>query len=106
MKQYIPLKRSRFGIKVFELCEHGYVWNFLVYQGTGGELAIGYGDMASVPKSACIVMTLARHLLGQGYCIWIDRFYSSPDLFAELQSRQTEASILHVRHQQCTDICC
>ncbi|CAK9796542.1 PiggyBac transposable element-derived protein 4 [Anthophora plagiata] len=34
-KQYIPLNRSRFGIKIFVLCdsESGYIWNFCVYTG-------------------------------------------------------------------------
>lgn len=34
IKQYIPAKRSRFGIKLFVLCESsGYVWKVEVYQG-------------------------------------------------------------------------
>ena len=34
-KQYIPAKRSRFGIKIFQVCESktGYSYKFLVYQG-------------------------------------------------------------------------
>jgi len=33
-KQYIPLKRSRFGIKLFMLCEDGgYTYRFQVYTG-------------------------------------------------------------------------
>jgi hypothetical protein len=34
--QYIPSKRSRFGMKIYKLCESstGYVWNFIVYNGT------------------------------------------------------------------------
>ena len=33
-KQYIPMKRSRFGIKMFSLCEDtGYLWNSYVYLG-------------------------------------------------------------------------
>jgi len=34
-KQYIPKKRSRFGIKTFELCDSktGYLWNYIVYTG-------------------------------------------------------------------------
>jgi len=35
IKQYLPLKASKFGIKTFELCESttGYLWCFLVYTG-------------------------------------------------------------------------
>ena len=33
-KQYIPMKRARFGIKMFSLCEtSGYLWNSFVYLG-------------------------------------------------------------------------
>ena len=33
-KQYIPNKRTRFGIKLFSLCEDsGYLWNSYVYMG-------------------------------------------------------------------------
>ena len=34
-KQYIPKKRSRFGIKSFELCDcsTSYLWNFIIYSG-------------------------------------------------------------------------
>lgn len=34
-KQYMPLKRARFGVKFFVLCESssGYIWNMLMYMG-------------------------------------------------------------------------
>ena len=34
-KQYIPLKRSRWGIKFFVLCDSalGYIWNTFIYVG-------------------------------------------------------------------------
>ena len=33
-RQYIPIKRSRFGIKIYSLCdETGYIWNSEVYTG-------------------------------------------------------------------------
>lgn len=33
--QYVPSKRSHYGIKIYKLCESNsrYVWNFLVYSG-------------------------------------------------------------------------
>jgi hypothetical protein len=35
IKQYLPLKTSKFGIQTFELCESriGYLWRFLVCTG-------------------------------------------------------------------------
>lgn len=39
-KQYMPLKRARFGIKSFLLCESesGYIWNSVIYTGKGTNL--------------------------------------------------------------------
>jgi hypothetical protein len=36
-KVYMPSKRARFVIKLFELCEakSGYVWNLIIYFGQG-----------------------------------------------------------------------
>ena len=36
-KQYIPTKRARFGIKLYQLCESetGYIWNSIIYTGKG-----------------------------------------------------------------------
>ena len=35
MKQYILLKRARFGLKSYELCESGsgYIWNSIIHTG-------------------------------------------------------------------------
>jgi len=35
IRQYLPLKASKFGMKTFELCKSrtGYLWCFLVYKG-------------------------------------------------------------------------
>ncbi|KAJ8932575.1 hypothetical protein NQ318_020684 [Aromia moschata] len=45
--QYIPLKRARFGIKTYMLCESksGYVWNFIIYTGKQTNLDADYKDL-------------------------------------------------------------
>lgn len=47
--QYIPLKRARFGIKTYLLCESktGYVYSFIIYTGKGTALGIR--------RSSCIL---------------------------------------------------
>jgi hypothetical protein len=89
MKQYIPLKRARFGLKSYELCESasGYIWKSLVHIGTAMKL----DDSNDGLTSSRIVMTLARDLLGKGYSIFMDNWYSSPSLFRQLHMNQTDA---------------
>ena len=88
-KQYIPKKRSRFGIKSFELCDcsTSYLWNFIIYSGRETDL-----DADSVHSQGTkVVMKLASDLLGVGRCCVTDNFYSSPELFGLLQDSDTDA---------------
>lgn len=89
MKQYIPLKRARFGLKSYELCESGsgYIWNSIVHTGPGMQLAESDDGLTS----SRIVLTLAKDLLGKGYAIYMDNWYSSPALFRQLRLNQTDA---------------
>ena len=65
-RQYMPKKRSRFGVKSYELCESdtGYVWDFLVYTGatTGIEEEGGQGEK--------VVLTLMERLLVKNYKLY------------------------------------
>ena len=88
-KQYIPKKRSRFGIKSFELCDcsTSYLWNFIIYSGRETDL-----DADNVHSQGTkVVMKLANDLLGVGRCCVTDNFYSSPELFGLLQDGNTDA---------------
>jgi len=88
-KQYIPKKRSRFGIKSFELCDctTSYLWNFIIYSGRETDL-----DADNVHSQGTkVVMKLAGDLLGVGRCCVTDNFYSSPELFGLLQDNNTDA---------------
>jgi len=89
MKQYIPLKCARFGLKLYELCESGsgYVWKALVHTGP----AMALKDSADSLKSSRIVITLVHDLLGKGYCVFVDNWYTPPLLFRELHSQLTDA---------------
>lgn len=87
-RQYNPSKRARFGVKVFKLCQStgpgaGYTHRFSIYTGKLKGL---------VPISEKVVMTLASHLLDQGYNLFLDNWFSSPSLFRKLFNRKTNVT--------------
>ena len=88
-KQYIPTKRSRFGIKLYELCESssGYIWNMLIYTGKDTPFDEDYAKFGMATRC---VMTLMKELLNKGYCLFVDNFYMSPELAELLISKRTD----------------
>ncbi|XP_046998417.1 piggyBac transposable element-derived protein 4-like [Schistocerca americana] len=88
-KQYIPSKRSRFGIKLREFCESssGYVGDFIVYTGKDTNYGSHYPDEKITSR---IVLELAHDLLGKGHCIYLDNWYTSTDLVDKLTSNNTD----------------
>ncbi|GBM28228.1 PiggyBac transposable element-derived protein 4 [Araneus ventricosus] len=88
-KQYIPLKRSRFGIKSFILCESksGYVYQLIIYTGKDTLFDDNYQHLC---KSSQVVMTLMQPLLNKGYCLTTDNYYTSPELADILINRRTD----------------
>lgn len=85
-RQYIPTKRARYGIKIYKLCESrtGYIWNFLIYTGKETELVCTtglYGER--------VVKTLLSNLQNLGYNLYLDRFFTSPNLAQELRHVET-----------------
>ena len=87
-KQYIPKKRSRFGIKTYELCDSktGYLWNFIVY--TGKSVVDTVSDLS---VSSQVVIDLMAGLLDKGYCVVTDNFYTCPALYTKLLGHKTDA---------------
>jgi len=90
--QYIPAKRKRFGMKFFELCESstGYIWNFFVYAGSDTAYMEKYMDL---PVTSRIVFSLMDPLLGKGYCLYTDNFYTSPALADKLVDNETDGTV-------------
>ena len=87
-KQYIPLKRSRFGIKLFMLCEDGgYTYRFRVYTGKD-TLVEGNRNLTISEK---IVEDLMLPLLHKGYHLYIDNWYTSITLLQYLRDNDTLA---------------
>ena len=95
-RQYIPLKRSRFGIKIFLCCEDsGYTYRFRVYQGREEPIRNFDQDLPqdtrAMLKSEKVVIWLIEPLLEEGYEIYMDNFYTSANLFEYLYRRGTLA---------------
>jgi hypothetical protein len=88
-KQYIPLKRNRFGIKLFLICDcsTGFILNFIVYTGSTTERF--QTSELDIPGS--IVMLLLENYLDKDHIIYVDNWYSSPKLFRVLYERSTGA---------------
>lgn len=90
--QYLPLKRACFGIKFFMLCKatSGYVWNSMIYTGKGTDLS----TLIPVPPQSAmgtrVVLKLLEPLLGKGYCVTINNFYTSPELVDALIKNCTD----------------
>ncbi|KAL6438799.1 hypothetical protein ACFW04_003704 [Cataglyphis niger] len=83
--QYIASKRARFGIKFYKLCESnsGYCYRFKIY--TGQDVLRGSNESAS----ESVVTQLAEPILGKGYTLFLDNWYSSPNLYKILQAKNT-----------------
>ena len=93
-RQYMPLKRARFGIKLFLVCDStGYTYRFRVYQGKEDpitSMAINLPpDSQHLSMTEKVVVWLMGDLLGKGYICYADNFYSSIPLNKYLLSKDT-----------------
>ncbi|XP_068089418.1 piggyBac transposable element-derived protein 4-like [Hyperolius riggenbachi] len=92
IKQYIPSKRSWYGIKLYKLCESGsgYTLKLKIYEGKD-RLIQPPGCTPYMGTTERIVLDLLNPLLHQGYHLYEDIFYISVPLFKHLFSVQTQA---------------
>lgn len=83
--QFNPSKRARFGIKIYKLCESssGYCMRFKIYVGKDKVQGV------DIPASESVVMEVAQPILNKGYTLYMDNWYSSPQLFSVLQNQNT-----------------
>jgi len=78
-KQYSPKKRKRFGIKLYKLCDsNSYTYDMDVYLGKDRQRATQHLTATHVT-----VTNLTRRV-GVGLKLYMDNFFSSPDLYVDL----------------------
>jgi len=91
----IPIYRNQSSIKMFSLRDgSGYLWNTEIYAGKNDILSLDEvpADLeASVGKPGAIVVRLMQPLLGKGYQIFTDSYFTSSNLYQYLHNRQTAA---------------
>lgn len=90
-KQYIPSKRSRFGIKSYVLCDckTGYVQDLIIYSRSS---TIVESAITGIGKSGAIVLSPLKPYLGKCHTVYLANFfYSSPALFNFLHNNCTNA---------------
>jgi len=83
-KQYILKKRKRFGIKMFKLCDStGYAYDTNVYLGKDRQRAAQH-----LTATHTTVANLTRGVEGFGHKLYMDNFFSSPDLYDDLAQKK------------------
>jgi len=85
-KQFLPLKRDRFGIKLFQVvdCATGYILRFIVYTGADTE----YKKFDLGITGDVVAHFLEPHF-GKGHVVYVDNWYSSPKLVEFLHTNDT-----------------
>ena len=93
-KQYISSKRSRFGVKLFSLCEDsGYLWSSFVYLGKNpGNDNENLELKNRIGKTGVIAVSLAKDLFGLDYKLYVDSWYTSEVLLNYFYENQTCAT--------------
>ena len=88
--QYMPKKPQKWGMKAWVLADssNGYVWNWRLY--TGKEVNTPESPLGLAHRVVLDLLNDDR-LRNKGYRIFMDNFYSSPDLFRDLKEEGFEA---------------
>jgi len=82
-KLYIQKKRKHFGIKMFKLCNStGYTYDMNVYLGKGRQRAEQH-----LTATHSTVTSLTKGVEGCGHKLYMDSFFSSPDLYDLAQKK-------------------
>lgn len=91
-RQYIPAKKARYGIKVYCLCEAatGYMSNFLIHSTREQNAKFGEDlNCGGLSMSEKVVAELCRQILGLGYHVHSDSWFTSLRLATFLLQQST-----------------
>lgn len=104
---YNPMKPNRFHIKLFQVseAESGYILGFHVYTGKDSSCVSNFSkpiDPESTKTTKVVLGLLEQtNLLDKGHHIYMDNYYSSPELFHELYYRETYACGTARQNRKC-----
>jgi len=85
-QQYIPKKHKHFGIKIYKLCdETGYTYDITLYVGKDRQRTAQHLTATHVTVSE-----LTRKIQGCGHKLYMDNYFSSPDLFNDLAMKHCQ----------------
>lgn len=87
MMQYNPMKPHKWGMKAWVLSESGtgYIYNWDLYKGAP---ATGKREEGMTQK---VVLDITRPVQGENHHVYMDNFFSSPELFIKLADNNTGA---------------
>ena len=91
-KTYNPAKPNRFAIKTYQVCEatSGYCVAFDVYTAEERQWTIDTVAQDAGITTHTVLDTLHKaDCLGQGYHVYMDNYYNSPELCQELLAKKT-----------------
>ena len=84
-RQYIRTKRARYGVKFYELCtSDGILLDFVIYSGAGS-----FPEIPGRSSTETIVSTLMERYLHKGRCVYLDNYYTLPNLAKLLLENDT-----------------
>ncbi|GFS93137.1 piggyBac transposable element-derived protein 4 [Trichonephila clavipes] len=91
-KQYILKKRKQWGLKMYKIADAtGYTYDMRVYLGKDKK------ENLSTSASYNVVYTMTDCIKGKGHKVFMDNFFSSPELFRDLLKERSINSCGTVR---------
>ena len=82
-RQYIKNKRSKYGVKLYGLCEStGIILGTSIYRG------VYLPDPQDLGQTAAIVMNLLTDFIGKRYTVYVDNYYNFVQLTQQLSSNK------------------